>query len=507
MTSQHFDHIAQLVEQRVRAHPSEPLPSISALADEYHVAYRTVWKALQDLSKKSVVVLRKGARTVSATGARPVGSRDKFIEVIGSRIHDGTWRSGEHVPKFAYLQAEYHVGQETITRAMRALADKGLLHKRGRHWVVGTSPSAKRSPQVSRMRISQSDVVLLMCPDPVGVDNFFLSTRPFTGSFSDELIKNGIRIEVVLHEKPEIESGDAIAGIDNIQAYTASLGPRYRGLLAFSPGSSMEHFKRCLALATGWKKPVILYDLQGNKVTFTRSFFGGHVPFFRLFFDETAAAALAVEVLFAHGHRVVGFPDMVTPREHWVTDRIACVKRAAEAYDPPLRILSSEQKEPFWTYVQDKPVAVLNYLFRGITKTLRMRTELTQGIQAGSSIRKRLLSATPSMQTVLKEGATAIIAGNDYIARDYHHWFKMMGIRVPRDISMISFDNQFEFMAYPMSTIDPGFARLGYLAAHILIGDIPVKADGEGRIAGVCTLVDRGSVGPAKGGDKGLFRR
>jgi DNA-binding LacI/PurR family transcriptional regulator len=502
MASLKFASVALLIEQRVRARPSELLPPIAALADEYRVAYRTVWKALQDLADKGVVVIRKGARTIPATAARPAGSRDQFIEIMRSRLVDGTWKSGEIVPKFAYLQAEFHVGQETITRAMRALADEGLLHKRGRHWVVGMSPSAKRSSEVSRMRVSLSNVVLLMCADFMDAGNYSIWARPFLASFCSELMKNGYRIEVVLHEEPDTETADTIAGIDNIKAYTDSLGSRYRGLIAFSPGSMTEHFQRCVALATGWKKPVIMYDLQGDKVTFTRSLFGGHVPFFRMFFDEAAAAALAVEVLFEHGHRIVGFPDMFTPRHHWVAQRIGLARKAAEACDPPVRILSPKQKEPFWTYVQDKPLTVPVYLFRRIAKSLSLPSLSAPGVQAKPSIRRRLLAATPSMASLLKEGVTAIIAGNDYIARDYYHWLKMAGIRIPRDISLISFDNQPEFLAYPMSTIDPGFERLGYLAAHIMIGDIPVKADSEGRIPGACTLVDRGSVGPARGGDK-----
>jgi len=100
------------------------------------------------------------------------------------------------------------------------------------------------------------------------------------------------------------------------------------------------------------------------------------------------------------------------------------------------------------------------------------------------------------MDAIIKAGATAIIAGNDFFARDYYYWFTIMGIGIPDRISMISFDNQPEFFTYPMSTIDFGFSRLGYQAAHILIGDIPMHADAEGQLPGACTLVDRGSIGP-----------
>jgi DNA-binding LacI/PurR family transcriptional regulator len=70
---------------------------------------------------------------------------------------------------------------------------------------------------------------------------------------------------------------------------------------------------------------------------------------------------------------------------------------------------------------------------------------------------------------------------------------------------MVSFDNSAESVYIPLSTIDFGLPRLGYLAAHIFINDIPVHADHEGNIAGLCTLVDQGSIGPAsRHGGRGI---
>jgi len=72
-----------------------------------------------------------------------------------------------------------------------------------------------------------------------------------------------------------------------------------------------------------------------------------------------------------------------------------------------------------------------------------------------------------------------------------------MEVPIPKSISLISFDNMPEAMPFPISTIDPGFAHLGYLAAHALIGDIPIGEDANGCIAGTWQLIDKGSLGPA----------
>ena len=90
----------------------------------------------------------------------------------------------------------------------------------------------------------------------------------------------------------------------------------------------------------------------------------------------------------------------------------------------------------------------------------------------------------------------------DRLAREYFFWFNALGVAMPKDFSLISFDNIPESVFYPITTIDFGFARLGYRAAHILIDDIPVHAGRNGVVNSVCTVVDRGSVGAAANAQK-----
>jgi DNA-binding LacI/PurR family transcriptional regulator len=103
------------------------------------------------------------------------------------------------------------------------------------------------------------------------------------------------------------------------------------------------------------------------------------------------------------------------------------------------------------------------------------------------------------MARMLDRGVTAIVAPNDRLAHAYYLWCKDAGIEIPRGLSLVGFDNLPESVGFPVASIDFGFARLGYLAAHILIGDIPVNENHEGVIAGIPTLIDSGSVErPAK---------
>jgi DNA-binding LacI/PurR family transcriptional regulator/DNA-binding transcriptional regulator YhcF (GntR family) len=501
MPLKRHEEIALSIQQRIRSRPQEPLPSIAALAAEYRVAYFTMWKALNKLAREKVLILRKGARTLPASLAAPEGSQDRFRAMVRARILDATWKTGEQLPKFAFFQSTFHVAQDTISRAIQALSREGLVHKRGKRWFVG--PAIRRSTDPSISIDSRSRVALLLVPWHVDAHNFFTATHlhPFIANFTGELMKQNIRLSVVRQYKVDIEPVSAIAGVEKINELIDSLGDRYCGALLHDIGQSEEYFLQCLRMLLGWKKPAVFFDSHNNASHLTRDMFGANAPYYRLFFDEPGAVALAVETLVRSGHRVIGFPDIPRPAFPWVGERIRFARDAAARCRPRPNIVAPPHTETFWSFDTFMFVAAPDYLHNRITDMLHIDTRLSKGKKGRLSLQRDLLAATPSLASLFKDGATAIIAANDLIARDYYYWLALMGIDIPRHVSMISFDNIPEFITYPVSTIDFGFGRLGYLAAHLLINDIPVKADGQGRIPGIYSLVDRGSIAAPRGVD------
>ena len=103
--------------------------------------------------------------------------------------------------------------------------------------------------------------------------------------------------------------------------------------------------------------------------------------------------------------------------------------------------------------------------------------------------------ANPRLKRVAeKTNFTAFIAPNDAFAQEYFFWFSSLGIKIPEDISIVSFDNNLDTHLLPLSTVDFGFQRLGYQAAHLFIGDIGITADSGGTIISRSELIDRGSI-------------
>jgi DNA-binding LacI/PurR family transcriptional regulator len=126
--------------------------------------------------------------------------------------------------------------------------------------------------------------------------------------------------------------------------------------------------------------------------------------------------------------------------------------------------------------------------------------------KAESGLRGSFIAKAPSLVSLLRDQEiTALIAINDQFARKYYFWARVLGIEFPRHLSIVAFDNLTDNTPYPLSSIDFGFERLGYLSAHILIGDISVPTDRGGNIPGIPTLVDRGSI--ARPGDRRILKQ
>ena len=73
-----------------------------------------------------------------------------------------------------------------------------------------------------------------------------------------------------------------------------------------------------------------------------------------------------------------------------------------------------------------------------------------------------------------RKDISAILFPNDLFARSAIQSLSKIGIQVPRNISVISFDNIPIEVPIFFNTVDPGLEELGYQAIHALLGDVPV---------------------------------
>jgi DNA-binding LacI/PurR family transcriptional regulator len=198
----------------------------------------------------------------------------------------------------------------------------------------------------------------------------------------------------------------------------------------------------------------------------------------RFFFNERQANVLALRSLYDAGHRRIGFPYYDKNPYQWVARRFELLRKiAASQYGQSLEILPCRQSEEPW-YPRR---------WTGIAAPASPKPSMN-AIRAGRA------GLEPVRKFIADSRITALITPNDVFAHQWYFWLYHLDYNVPQDISIVSFDNAPELRMLPVSTIDFGFARLGYLAAHGFIGDIPVRADAQGNIAGISKLINRGSI-------------
>jgi LacI family transcriptional regulator len=119
---------------------------------------------------------------------------------------------------------------------------------------------------------------------------------------------------------------------------------------------------------------------------------------------------------------------------------------------------------------------------------------------------EQVLRRTQSLAGLVRQDITALLCLNDNWAQQCYLWCLAAGLRVPADMSIVSFDNHPDHQMLPLATIDFGFSRLGYLAGRILCGALPSEADRTGDIPGISALVNRGSLGPPNNKTAGRVR-
>jgi len=503
--TERFRNISDQLERRLREDSAFALPSIPNLARMYGVSKMTMWKAVRLLAARGLVQCTRGRR-ISRVEQRqalrtssPAESADsRFYDKIKRGILDGHFRAGEQLPKFDYFITTHHVSPVTITQAMTRLSGEGLIHKQGKRWITGARPntpyeapfSAGRSPTVLFLRTgTYQDTVY----------NFF--TMPFITMLRAELGRRGVRLSMG-QRMEDVPEGLFVPnrGMQEVRHAIRELAELYRGAVILDPFISDEDLVAWVkVLSCSGAKPVVYFDHSGGRPMFSRHELSLHDAYYRLYMDEPAAVSLALDYLVRRGHRVIGISSVPWKYHAWTKWRAALIKRIASRMDPRPRIVDTVHTERFWIHAGRADISDARHFYEEILHALQRRKPRTMpGTARGNLSPGDVIGLFPSMKRFLDEGVTALLSPNDWLALQHNLWCAMAGISVPRDLSILSFDNDPLTTVFPISTVDFGMARLGYLAARILSGKREEDAARNGEVPGICLIVNNGSVAEAE---------
>lgn len=180
---------------------------------------------------------------------------------------------------------------------------------------------------------------------------------------------------------------------------------------------------------------------------------------------EYEAGRTAAEYLLGHGHTRIGLIG-----RHWA------------------------QADPYWSVTVSRRFAGVDDVMAGAGLTFEVEYEVEdwepdQGYEG-------------ALEMLETSEITAIIAGNDRLAFGVYNAAAKLGLSIPKDISVMSFDDD-EIAAYlqpGLTTIALPYEEMGRVAANLLLDVLDGKEDGRACGEPACEvlvptrLVERGSV-------------
>jgi hypothetical protein len=317
----------------------------------------------------------------------------------------------------------------------------------------------------------------------------------FYNRFREELNTFGLDWIVVFDRSTEPATELFPIGMDEASSIVASEPDRFRGMLVAGTPLSMENWHEWLARFSCARAPAVFYCLDG---TARARIADDPIPknCYRVFFDEQAAERLVMRQILERGHRKAVYVRTHTGLPMWQTRRFEDLMSIGQQQAPPVGVEIVDEDESFFAEREfpDTPMMRLaaEILGGGGARKPTSGPKRMQDVAAG-----RLKQTYPSVLNMLRSGdATIVIAPNDWHAANLILASRLLGVRIPRDISLISFDNDPLTAHYPITTVDLGLTRLAYRVAHLFIGDIPTAADHNRNMISEPFMSDRGSVGP-----------
>ncbi len=544
--------ISESIAQRIRSDIARTegafLPPMRQMGRRYAVSLTTIHSAIALLKMQGIVTAYQGGRIqIVGRDAQPPESlaqpkkptADRLYAHLRQEIANGTYQRGKPLPKVGYCALSHNVSHHAVTSAYRKLERENLAHKKGRSWIAG--PRIIRFP--SGNALFQPAIVLLQSNE-----DFWSHTakRPFfeafCRSFQTEVENYNVELLPAVFERRDSAVGIVPAGRDAIMTMIKELGTRYRGCLILNAVKEIPSLSRWIDEMLRLDKPVVWFDrLKENP-----SFSFNRRRFVRCHEAEQYAVRLALEFLYSVGHRSIAFPSMQDAP--WLNRRQAIIEKAAvragfdevHVTQPAAQLFANGDIEAQADYLRrlfDKGIPHIKTSVNFISATAgslfgRLPAECGKAFARdrflGAAhlisylIRHEdraadllwdfrylpwLAAATPVLAPILEnQQITAILAPNDMTAHRYYFWLKAVGMNIPRDLSLVSFDNLWFLQHLPVTSVDFGYGYLGFAAFHAIIQDLSLRSDLDGNIAAQPRVVHRGTVSkPATARNTRLF--
>jgi DNA-binding transcriptional regulator YhcF (GntR family) len=458
-------------------------PSIRQLARNADVSFVTMWKALSQLKTIRGTDLHRtdgpacapaGSEDLSSLGARAAAADVrseypgsvwlKLKATIQKDILTGRFAPGETLPFLKELQYRYDVSFATLKKALESLEADDLIRAKGKGFVVPSLTSADRNDRIVAIGCGWEDAKIWSDHQDK------LCFRLLEAECIQKKI--GLDIAVYFHQNGRLRyihsatrqpynlKSDALLGIAYIVAN-----------LEIDPADILKELAACdkpiavLDVVGGWKVPDSLRRHRSIRFfTVTASLHParqiaryllnlGHtrVGFFSPF-HKGAWSQLRLDGV-AETYRKAGFPAAVSS---FVLNLYAYQWEFIDHFEK-----NEDIRAFFAQYETDK--FPLRFSRKFGTLRYSISKYLTEQNCATGEIYRKM---SPLFARAIENRAiTAWIFANDFAATLALDYLKTEKISVPRDLSVIGFDNSLDAMEYQLTSYD--FNTTGIINAMI----------------------------------------
>lgn len=523
--------IAAQISEALSREPGAKIQSARALAVRYQISLRTTIRALRLLREQGVIDFTRGSsiRTLRAQPDLDIAhpsSAEGFYAFIRQEIVTGRYNYGERLPKLMFHALEHRISVNTVRAAYDRLVVDGLAHRKGKQWIVG---KPRLGTHERRSADRRPTIVLLLHKESAWRDLFSnVMTRPFCLRLSEEADRHRIRLVCAVAGRSREEAITRVFPCekDGVRQVIRSAGGNYQGTLIIAELGQLPELAEWSAWLLDFEKPVVWFDLLNQGAGIPDAVPGVH----RCYPDDNQRIREVISILVENGHHKIGMYEIISDTYFMESLINTAQEEVGLLSRPGLEIIIEREQSPLFENRADgrTPFQVLSrlrgngvpFLRRFISRLFDAKPEFADNPELHKTQPQLYYPAvldhydmssiwmTRFLVKLLKKGATAVIAPNEYHALIIYHWCAVAGIRVPQDVSLIALDSVHapghpygataSIFPFPISSVDAGYGYLAFQAFHALLRDIPLDAGNKKAIGAKYAFADRGSLGPPR---------
>lgn len=472
------------------------LPGVRALARLSGFSHFTLWKALRRAAEAKLLIVERGRRPRPQGAARPPASASQGAGLrkwerlrleIERDLLRGSYRQGEAVPSMKEMQGRYGVCYSTLRKALRAL-------ERAESWPPRSGP--EQAPRARQY------VVYLCWGDENGNQNF---GQPFDHEYLTALRSAGENLNLDLAVAVYVYKGKGLRLVTPPGASAAlpKLCERAVGFLVRTT-CPRDVCADLLPLLERHGKPIAVLDEAGSPALPGLARGNRLIKVFRPTISEASGEIMARH-LVSMGHRHVA---VISPYRDdiWSRNRMgglaATLRRADPAAVPVEYTLSMPNQRRDQALERRAEGLLRRSLLRapGWKAPLPSLKGIAARLQAEihhAARRERILEALePYLEKALKrKDLTAWVAIDDETAMLILDFLGRRGLQVPRDISLVGFDDSAEGARRDLTSYNFDFERINhYILRFLLDPSRTERAESDGLRRPEGRVVKRGSV-------------